>query len=111
MSEIIIAGRRIGSEQPPLVIAEVGINHEGDINKALQLVDAAAAAGNIAPAMETRAIATLICTMADGMMVRRATLPDYDPGREIPAVMHLICALVSGAVPAMRPTDSTGVTS
>jgi sialic acid synthase SpsE len=40
-----IGRRRIGTDQPPLVLAEVGINHEGDVNKALQLVDAAVAAG------------------------------------------------------------------
>ena len=45
MTEFSIAGRKIGPEHPPLVIAEVGINHEGDVNKALQLVGAAAAAG------------------------------------------------------------------
>ena len=42
-----IATRRIGTDEPPLVLAEVGINHEGDVNKALQLVDAALAAGEI----------------------------------------------------------------
>lgn len=45
MREMIIAGRKIGPEQPPFVIAEVGINHEGDADKALQLVDAAVDAG------------------------------------------------------------------
>src|SRR5262249_45025851 len=30
---------------PPLVMAEVGINHEGELGKAIELVDAAAAAG------------------------------------------------------------------
>ena len=45
MYEIEIAGRKIGPDHPPLVIAEVGINHEGDIDKALAMVDAAAAAG------------------------------------------------------------------
>ena len=40
-----IAGRKIGNKIPPLVIAEVGINHEGDYNKAIQLVDAALASG------------------------------------------------------------------
>lgn len=45
MSSFEIAGRKIGPEHPPLVIAEVGINHEGSLAKALQLVDAAAQAG------------------------------------------------------------------
>lgn len=45
MTEFAIAGRKIGPDQPPLVLVEVGINHEGDVDKALQLVDAAVAAG------------------------------------------------------------------
>ena len=40
-----IAGRKIGEDYPPLVIAEVGINHEGEFDKAIQMVEAAAAAG------------------------------------------------------------------
>lgn len=40
-----IAGRKIGPDHPPYVIAEVGINHEGDIKKALACVDAAVASG------------------------------------------------------------------
>jgi sialic acid synthase SpsE len=40
-----IGSRAVGPQEPPLVIAEVGINHEGDIHKALRMVDDAAAAG------------------------------------------------------------------
>ncbi|MBI4677682.1 MAG: N-acetylneuraminate synthase family protein [Elusimicrobia bacterium] len=36
-----IGRRRVGPDDPPLVIAEVGINHDGDFKKALRLVDAA----------------------------------------------------------------------
>jgi len=45
MKEFSIAGRKIGPGHPPLVIAEVGINHEGEFSKAIELVDAAGAAG------------------------------------------------------------------
>jgi len=42
---IEIAGRKIGQEYPPLVIAEIGINHEGSLQVAKELVDAAHRAG------------------------------------------------------------------
>lgn len=38
---IEIAVRVIGADHPPLVIAEIGINHEGSLDVAKQLVDAA----------------------------------------------------------------------
>ncbi len=43
--EFEIAGRKIGPEHPPLVIAEIGINHGGSLEVAKQMVDAAARAG------------------------------------------------------------------
>ena len=42
---IEIAGRKIGPDYPPLVIAEIGINHEGSLACAKQMVDAAFRAG------------------------------------------------------------------
>ena len=45
MNRIEIAGRKIGSAYPPFVIAEIGINHEGDFEKAVRMVDDAAATG------------------------------------------------------------------
>lgn len=42
---IEIAGRKIGQDFPPLVIAEIGINHEGSLQVAKQMVDAAKRAG------------------------------------------------------------------
>lgn len=45
MKEFAIQGRKIDKEYPPFVTAEVGINHEGEYNKAIELVNAAVEAG------------------------------------------------------------------
>ncbi len=42
---IEISGRKIGPDFPPLVIAEIGINHEGSLQTAKEMVDAAHRAG------------------------------------------------------------------
>ncbi|MDX1828182.1 MAG: N-acetylneuraminate synthase [Lutibacter sp.] len=42
---IEISGRKIGLDFPPLVIAEIGINHEGYLKTAFEMVDAAKRAG------------------------------------------------------------------
>jgi len=42
---IEISGRKIGEDYPPLVIAEIGINHEGSLEIAKEMVDAAHRAG------------------------------------------------------------------
>ena len=45
MKSIEIAGRKVGSGLAPLVIVEIGINHEGSLSTAYELVDAAWKAG------------------------------------------------------------------
>ncbi|MDH5491271.1 MAG: N-acetylneuraminate synthase family protein [Myxococcales bacterium] len=43
--ELLLGDRRIGAHHPPLVIPELGINHEGDLRKARRMIDDAAEAG------------------------------------------------------------------
>jgi N-acetylneuraminate synthase len=42
---IEISGRKIGVDFPPLIIAEIGINHNGNLKTAFEMVDSASRAG------------------------------------------------------------------
>lgn len=45
LPQLALGNRQIGAAFRPLVIAEIGINHEGDVAKAFRMIDDAAAAG------------------------------------------------------------------
>ncbi|MBZ0115128.1 MAG: N-acetylneuraminate synthase family protein [Thermoanaerobaculia bacterium] len=59
---ISIAGRRVSEEDPCFVIAEAGVNHNGSLDMALQLVDVAADAGADAVKFQKRDISSLYPT-------------------------------------------------
>jgi N-acetylneuraminate synthase len=53
---IKIGDREIGSDCPPFIIAEIGINHNGSLNQAKEMVDAAVRAGADAVKFQTRTV-------------------------------------------------------
>ena len=53
LHDIEIAGRPVGPNHPPYVIAEMSGNHNGDLGRALEIVDAAAHAGANALKLQT----------------------------------------------------------
>jgi len=53
MNDLIINGRQIGFGHPPFVIAEVGINHNGVLDKAIKMIQVAKSAGADAVKFQT----------------------------------------------------------
>ena len=56
MNTVPIGKRRIGPGQPIFIVAEIGINHNGDVDLARKLVEAAASAGCDAVKFQKRTI-------------------------------------------------------
>jgi N,N'-diacetyllegionaminate synthase len=64
-----IAGRKIGVNRPCFIIAEAGVNHNGDVRRAMELIDAASQAGADAVKFQTFA--------ADRLATRDAPKAEY----------------------------------
>ena len=68
-----IAGKKVGEDHPLFVIAELGLNHGGAVDRALALVDAAARSGASAIKLQTLS--------ADRLVSRSAPPPEHLLGR------------------------------
>ena len=60
MSEFKIGRRSVGGNHPAFIVAEVGINHQGDVNLAKQLIEIAALAGADAVKFQKRTIERML---------------------------------------------------
>lgn len=75
---IEIAGRKIGPDFPPLLIAEIGINHNGNLQIAKEMVDAAHRAGIEIIKHQTHIVEDEMSAAAQKVIPGNATISIYE---------------------------------
>jgi len=115
-----IAGRRIGRDAPPFIIAEMSGNHNQSLERSLSIVDAAAAAGAHALKIQTFTADTMTLDLAEGDFVvsdkhalwQGTTLHALYEGAHTPWDWHRSIferATQRGLIPFSTPFDATAV--
>lgn len=74
----LIANRHVGPDDPPLVIAEIGINHGGSLDVAIAMVDAAAGAGAEIVKHQTHVVEDEMSAAARSVIPGNANISIYD---------------------------------
>ena len=75
---IQIGGRKVGAGQPPFIIAEMSGNHNRSLERALRIVDEAAAAGAHAIKLQTYTADTMTLDIPDGEFLIRDPESPWD---------------------------------
>lgn len=117
MNDIKIGKHTIGSQHPPFIIAEMSGNHNQSIERAFEIVDAAAAAGAHALKLQTYTADTItmkgVVTINDkkslwyGMELHDLYKKAYTPWEWHEAIFQR--AMDKGMVPFSSPFDETAV--
>ncbi|HEY1629465.1 MAG TPA: N-acetylneuraminate synthase family protein [Tepidisphaeraceae bacterium] len=103
MSTLKIDGRFVGDGHRTLVIAEIGVNHDGSVEKAIELVQSAAAAGADAVKLQIFQADSLVHPSSGFAQYQRSRTKDADPSamlrryelspNELRQVVDAICEL------------------
>lgn len=102
--DVVIGGRPIGPDHPCLVIAEAGVNHNGDLDMARRMIDAAAEAG--ADAVKFQTFKTELVMARDTPKAEYQKVNDGEAGTMFDMVQRLELELPAFAVLAEHCRDA-----
>lgn len=90
------------------VIAAVQAEFDRALTEQFALAfDSAKQKGSIDPSIDSRAVASLINKLGDGLFVRRATASDFDLDREVAEVFAVIGALLRGEIKLPKTSSAS----
>ena len=72
------------------------------------LIAEAQSRGALKTRSDPRSIALVISALADGLFVRRAIAPSFDPEREVASIMKVIGAMLDGTIDLSTNKESSG---
>ena len=76
MSTVRVGDKLVGDGQPCFIVAEIGINHNGDIDLAKRLISVAVAAGCDAVKFQKRTVDVVYTRRRTGQATRESLRPD-----------------------------------
>lgn len=91
-------------------VAAVCSKMDGEINERLvATIEAAKAAGQVPREVDSIALVTVLCALGDGLFLRRALDPDFDPEEGFRLLTIVLDAIVSRRVDFSRPAPPADV--
>ena len=114
-----VAHRSIGEGQGVLIVAEIGVNHDGSVRRAIQLVDEAADAGADAVKLQLFSAHELMHPSGRLAAYQKRTCADSDPEKMLrrfelseAAVRRIVTAIRDrGLIPLATPFSTSDVES
>ena len=115
--ELDISGRRVGRCHPTFVIAEIGVNHDGSLRLAKELVELAAACGADAVKLQIFTAANLMHASSQFAQYQQTRVNDADPAAMLrrfelaPAEIADLVSLIRkrGLIPLATPFSPADV--